>query len=243
MGLAAAVVGAGVIGAGASIASGAMSSGAAHDAANAQTKANDAAIAEQQREFGINQANLAPWLKAGQQALGQYQDLVGASGSPTQQAAIDALKGDPLYTSMINQGNQAVLANASATGGLRSGNVNDALANFNANTLASVYQQRLANLGALSGLGNSTGGTLGSLGANTSGNIANLLSQSGSAAAGGILGGAGAMGGGINGGLSQLLGSLSTANYLGGFGGASDVAAGSNMAANSLAGVTSLPVF
>lgn len=223
MGIAAAVIGAGAIGGIASVVSGSNQASAAKSAANAQTQANDAAIAEQQREFGINQANLQPWLKAGQQALGQYQNLVGANGSTTQQSAIDALKTNPVFTSMINQGDQAVLANASATGGLRSGNVNDTLANFNANALASVYQQQLANLGTLSGLGQSTGGTIGSLGNSTSTNISNLLSNNGSAAAGGILGSAGALGGGINSGLSSLLGSLSMANTMGGFGGAGQV--------------------
>jgi hypothetical protein len=241
MGLAAAVIGAGAIGGIASVVSGSNQASAAKSAANAQTQANNAAIAEQQREFGINQQNLQPWLKAGQSALGQYQDLSGANGAAPQQSAITALQSNPLYTSMLNQGNQAILANASATGGLRSGNVNYNLANFDANALASVYQQQLGSLGALSGLGNSTGGTLGSLGAATSGNISNLLSQNGSANAGGILSSAGALGAGINGGLSSLLGGLTQGAMLGGFGGfgglGSAVGGASPYAATQLAGL------
>lgn len=318
MGLAAATIGAGVIGGVASVANGVMQSNAAKSAANAQTAANNAAIAEQQREFNVNQANLSPWLSAGRSALSQQMALLGlgslspdvlsgaassAAASPAitpgglttaqaqallqarpdvlaeyqrasstgdpnspiyaqegltspeayanywynnlggsnsyqlpgtgatttatgagttqsaadqQQAAINALQSSPLYTSLYRNGQQAVLANASATGGLRGGNVQSSLANFGADTLAQVYQQQLANLGGISGNGLSTGGTLGTLGSNSANNISSLLSQNGSASAGGILSSTGLLGGGINSGLSSILNGLGQYSTYGG---------------------------
>lgn len=267
MGMAAAVIGAGVLGAGASIATGAMNAGAAKDASNAQVNEANKSLALQQQEFQQTQANLSPYMQAGQGALGQYQALLGmgqpnygayVQGNPdllaaynakgegqgmdqwgqqhwqqfgqnegrqvtpfsgAQQTAIDALKSNPLYTSLINQGNQAILANASATGGLRSGNTSANLANFDANTLAQVYQSQLGNLGNLVNLGQNSAAGVGQFGANYANSAANVMGQLGSAQAGGILGGAGALGAGINGGFSDLLKGLSTAQSYGGFGG------------------------
>lgn len=87
------------------------------------------------------------------------------SAADAQQGAIDALKASPLYQSLYRNGEEAVLANASATGGLRGGNTTTSLANFGADTLSSVIQQQLANYGSAIGAG---------LGANNSTTNANL---------------------------------------------------------------------
>lgn len=105
---------------------------------------------------------------------GQQQ---GAGGS----SAIDALKNSPLYQSLYHNGEQAILANASATGGLRGGNAETSLYNLGNNTLAQVYQQQLANLGSLS-----------SLGENAAAGVGNGQLLAGQAASGGIIGSANA---------------------------------------------------
>lgn len=149
----------------------------------------------------------------------------GASGDPAQMqtSAIDALKANPLYLAQTGVGDQAVLANASATGGLRSGNTSYNLANLHAQTLAQVYQQQMANLGSLSGMGASAAGGLGQIGQGYANSGSSILGNIGSAKAGGILGSAGALGGGINSGLSQLLNGLSMSKALGGSAGTSQL--------------------
>jgi hypothetical protein len=73
---------AGGLGAAGTVASGIMSSNAVGSAAQAQQAAQQSALGEQQREFNVNQANFAPWLAAGQSALGAQRDLLGIGGTP-----------------------------------------------------------------------------------------------------------------------------------------------------------------
>lgn len=136
----------------------------------------------------------------------------GASpGASSQQSAIDQLKQSPLYQSLYHNGEQSVLANAAATGGLRGGNANASLYNLGGDTLAKTYQQQFQNLGSISGLGeNAAAGT---------GN-AQLLG--GQAAAGGILGSATANNNLANtiSGIPSVFGNSSVLGGLGGiFGG------------------------
>jgi hypothetical protein len=77
----------------------------------------------------------------------------GAGGAGGQQSAIDALKQSPFYQSLYHNGEQAILANGAATGGLRGGNTQRSLYNLGTDTLASAFQQQFNNLGTLSGLG------------------------------------------------------------------------------------------
>lgn len=104
-----------------------------------------------------------------------------------QQGAINRLMEEPLYGSLVRNGENALLQNASATGGLRGGNTQGALANFRADTLAQVIQQQLANLGGLASGGQGAAGSLGTLGANAATNIGNSMTQQGQALAGAAL--------------------------------------------------------
>ena len=140
----------------------------------------------------------------------------GVSGADAQTAAINGLKTNPLYVAEMGAGNQNILANAAATGGLRSGNTNYGLGQLGAQTLAQVYQQQIANLGNLAGIGENAAAGVGNVGQNYANSASNILSSTGSAQAGGILGSAGALGGGINGGLSSLLGGITQGLYLNG---------------------------
>lgn len=174
--------------AGAGLVSGILGGKGAKKAAKAQAQSDAQAIAEQRREFDINQVNFAPWLESGKEALGGQGDLLGLNGAGVQQTSIDALKASPLYQSLFRNGQDTILNNASASGGLRGGNIQSSLANFGSDTLAQVIQQQLANLGGLSGQGLSGAGGLGSLNANSADSISKLLSAQGDAKAGGILG-------------------------------------------------------
>jgi hypothetical protein len=93
----------------------------------------------------------------------------------------------------------------------------------------------LGNLGSLTGLGENAAAGVGNAAQNYANSGSNILSQLGSAQAGGILGSSGALSGGINSGLSSLLSGLSSYGTLGGFSGSPAVASSSASAANALA--------
>lgn len=85
----------------------------------------------------------------------------GASGAGSQTAAFDALKNSPVYQSLFHNGEQTVLADAAATGGLRGGNAERSLYNLGTDTLAKVVQQQIANLSGLSSLGENAAAKVG----------------------------------------------------------------------------------
>jgi hypothetical protein len=145
-------------------------------------------IDEERRQYDTTRADLLPWLTAGQSALGGMLDLLGTNGADKQQSAITGLQNSPLFQSEYRQGTEAILQNASATGGLRGGNTQHSLANFGSDLLAQVIQQQMGNLGGISGAGANTGAQLGGFGANAANAIAGLFGNIGQAKAGGILG-------------------------------------------------------
>jgi hypothetical protein len=130
------------------------------------------------QQNAANQALFAPYVKAGQGALGglnQYaqaglgglkgqQALMGLLGVDAQKQAIAGIEGGPEFAALRQQGENAILQNASATGGLRGGNTQAALAQFAPQQLSSLIQQRLGQYGSLAGLGAQNLGLLGQLG-------------------------------------------------------------------------------
>lgn len=200
------------IGAGASLLSGILGGKGAKKAAKAQTDAINAAIGEQRRQYDTSRADFAPFLSGGGAAFGSAQDLLGLHGNDPQASAIDALKASPGFTSLYDTGQDTILQNAAATGGLRGGNTQNSLAQFGSGLLATVIQNQLQNLGGLSGIGAGAAGQLGSLGQNNANSISGLLSDRGNAQASGIAGQYGAWLSGL-GGLGNAAG-----NYFGGGG-------------------------
>lgn len=144
-------------------------------------------IAEQTRQFDITNEQFRPYLEAGTAALGQQGDLAGLNGTGVQASAIEALKASPLFASLFNTGEEAILQNASATGGLRGGDTQRSLADFGSDTLTKTILQQLGVLGDISGRGQSATGTLGALGANKADAITNLLGQQGQTKYSGLL--------------------------------------------------------
>lgn len=172
---------------GSSLVNGIVQSNAADSAAGAQTAASEAGIAEQRRQFDALQKLLSPFVNAGTGALSAQQDLLGVNGPEAQQKAIDALKTSPSFTSAQKLGEQSILANASATGGLRGGNTQAALAQFSPQLLAQAINDQYGRLGGMTSLGQNAAAGVGNAGMQTGTNVANLLSQMGAAQAGGAL--------------------------------------------------------
>lgn len=177
--------------AGAAVVGGVMSSRAqkkaGQAAADAQVQSSEAGIAEQQRQFDAIQELLKPYVDTGASALGDQQDLAGLNGAAAQRAAIEAIGSSPELLALMEQGETGILQNASATGGLRGGNVQAALARFRPSMLSAAINDQYGRLGGLSsmGLGAATG--TGQFAQASSNNVTQLLQQQGAALAGGAL--------------------------------------------------------
>lgn len=152
---------------------------------DSQIQAAQLGIAQQDRMLDAFQKALAPYQQAGLGALGAQQNLLGLNGNDAQASAISGLQNSPLFTALQQQGNDAILANASATGGLRGGNTQAALAQLSPALFSQVFQQQLGNLGGLTSIGQNSAAGVGNAGLNTGNNIAQLLQQQGAAQAGG----------------------------------------------------------
>lgn len=171
-----------------------MQASAAGDAAAIQAGAAGEGIAEQRRQFDSLQALLKPYTEAGLPALEQQQALLGLRGPEEERAAIERISGGERFQEITRQGEEAILSRASATGGLRGGNVQQALAQFRPQVLNQLIEEQYGRLGGMTTLGQRSAAGVGAAGMETGTNVANLLGQQGAARAGGELGEAKAYG-------------------------------------------------
>ena len=194
---------------GSQLVGGFIQSNAAGEAAGAQTQAAEAGIQEQRRQFEAVQEILKPYVTAGTTALGglqpyaaagapaleQQQAIAGLLGPEAQQAAIAAIEGGAGFQAQVRQGEEALLQRASATGGLRGGNIQAALAQFRPQMLQQEIATQYGRLGGLTSLGQTTTQNLAQIGQasaagtataglRTGADIAGLMGQQGAARAG-----------------------------------------------------------
>lgn len=160
---------------------------AATEAAAIQAAATREGVAEQRRQFNKIVELMAPFVTAGTGALSQQKALAGLSGTQAQQTAISALESSPQMRALVQQGENSILQNASATGGLRGGNVQAALAKFRPNILNALIEQQYGRLGGLTSLGQASAAGQAAAGQTTGANVASLLQQAGAAQAGGTI--------------------------------------------------------
>jgi hypothetical protein len=160
---------------------------AAKDAAKAQMAMMKRAIKEQKEAYGEGVQLLSPFSQAGLGGLESYLALLGQSGADAQQQAIAGLEQMPGYQAQLGAGQRAILQNASATGGLRGGNVQQGLAEFGSGLFGQYYQNQLNQLGQLQTQGLNTQTNLANLRAGTGANVANQYNMMGQAQGQGIL--------------------------------------------------------
>lgn len=160
---------------------------AASTAADAQTEASQAGIDEQRRQFEAVQALLKPYIEAGTGALGAQQNLIGLGGAAKQQEAIAALEQSPQFQMLQQQGENALLQQASATGGLRGGNTQAALAQFRPQLLSQLIESQYGKLSGLTGIGQASAAGQAAAAQQQGSDIASLLGQQGAAQAGAAL--------------------------------------------------------
>lgn len=182
--VAAAVVGAAVVG---GVASSQAQKSSAKSAAKSQADANEASIAEQRRQFDAVQELMKPYVNAGTQGLSGQQDLLGLNGADKQKAAIDAINNSSAMQTYLQQGENSILQNASATGGLRGGNTQSALSQFRPQLLNQLVNQQYQNLSGLTSLGQNAAAGVGNAGMQSANNISSLLQSTGQANAGSAL--------------------------------------------------------
>lgn len=173
-------------------------------AINKANKAQQAGIAAAQQAFQATQAeaktNLSPYIAGGLEAsnmrnrlLGLGDNLTGTEFNPytaqqQQAGALNVLGDSPLYKTSVRQGEEALLQNAAATGGVRGSNIQTSLAENRENLFAQVLQNYLSQLGGVSDDGLGASNSLAQLGANNASALGGLSVQSGNSNAGAILG-------------------------------------------------------
>jgi len=162
-------------------------SDAASQAAGAQSASSQASIAEQRRQFDAVQKLLEPYSSAGASALGHQKALLGLGTYDEQATLINNIAGGAEMNAFLTQGENAIRQNASATGGLRGGNIQATLAQFRPQLLSQLINQRFQNLGTISGLGQASAAGQAAAAQNTGNAISNALTQQGQAAAGAAL--------------------------------------------------------
>lgn len=173
----AAVVGAAVVG-------GVAKSMSAKKAAGAQTKQAQAGIEAENKRFEEATRLLQPYTDAGTKSLSAQGDLAGLNGPEAQKAAVAAIEDSPQFAAMQQQGEEGILQNASATGGLRGGNTQSALAQFRPQLLSGLIDQQYNRLGGITQIGQASAAKVGAAGMQNGQDVANLLAVKGQAQAG-----------------------------------------------------------
>lgn len=202
-----------VAGVGATVVGGVMSNNAAGDAAGAAAAGDKQAMALQQQNMDMLNKMLKPWRTAGKMGLGGQLDLLGLNGNDAQAASIAALEKSPQFTSLVQSGENALLQNASATGGLRGGNTSAALAQFRPQMLSQIIESQYGKYAGLSALGENAAAQTGNNMQNSTNAMSGYLSNIGQTnAMGQIAQGQGYadMFGGIAKGIGQYFGSQPT---------------------------------
>jgi hypothetical protein len=168
-----------------------LSSGAQRRAATqagaAEERAAMMAIDEQRRQFDEMRRLLEPYVQAGTPALQGLMDLTGLGERQDQIAAIQQQEQNPLFQALAQQGEEALLQRASATGGLRGGNLQGALAQFRPQLLNQFIEQQYDRLGGLTSMGQRSAAGVGAAGMETGRNISTQIGNIGSAQAGAAL--------------------------------------------------------
>lgn len=176
----AAVVGAAVVG-------GVAKSQAGKKAAGAQTKSAQAGIDAENKRFEEATKLLQPYTDAGVKSLSAQGDLAGLNGPEAQKAAIAGIQDSPEFAALTQQGEEGILQNASATGGLRGGNTQGALAQFRPQLLSGLIDQQYQRLGGITNIGQASAAKVGAAGMQNGQDVANLLGVQGQARAGSYL--------------------------------------------------------
>ena len=141
------------------------------------TASNNAANAIQDGTAQM-QAQLKPYADAGLPALEMQKAMSGSLGPEAQAQAYDNIRNSAGFQDQLRMGENSILSNASATGGLRGGNTQAAMGQFAPALLNQAIGQQYSQLGGLTSIGQNAAagvGNAGMEGANAQ--AANYLNQ------------------------------------------------------------------
>ena len=193
--------------------SAAIGASAASKAGKYQERAADKGVEEQRAAREEMRRLLEPYVAAGGPALEAQMGALGLRGAEAQQAYVSQQEQSPAFQALARQQEEAILQNASATGGLRGGNVQGALAQFRPALLNQFLEQQYGKLGGMTALGQQSAAGVGTAGMQSAGAIADLFGQAGAARAGSALGVGQALSGPFN--LLSTLGGMSASKSMG----------------------------
>jgi hypothetical protein len=160
-------------------------SSATRDAADLSSGAAARSTALQERMFEQNQANQAPYLAAGRNALGRITTGIAPGGEFSKSFSMDDFTADPGYGFRMSEGLKAMERNAAARGGLISGAALKAGTRYGQDMASQEYtnafnryqtnrNNQLQPLQSLAGLGPTTANNLANVGSNYASNVGNI---------------------------------------------------------------------
>lgn len=117
-------------------------------------------------------------------SLQAQQNLLGLNGAAAQQAAYDQIQNSAGFKSQLQLGQNAMLQNAAATGGLRGGNTQAAMAQFAPALLNQAIASQYQNLGGMTALGQNAAAMQGNAGMQSANAIGGLYQSQGANTAG-----------------------------------------------------------
>lgn len=213
--------------AGAGLLSAGIGAAGASSAANTEANAANNSTAAQLKMYNDTVAREQPFVTAGTTALSGLEAGVGINngswtgyGPLNKPFSLSDFQQSPGYNFQLQQGENAVLNNASATGGIGGGNTLKALTTFgqgvanqdywNAyNAYTAQQNQTFGQLQTLAGSGQNAAANLGALGTQVGSSVGNNIIGAGNASAAGTVGITNALTGGIGGiGQNYLLAQL-----------------------------------
>lgn len=171
-----------------------INSSSASNASNAQSSSDQAAIAEQAREFNKTQSNEAPSITTGTSALDTLANIYGLStyapgkGNAVNQASAANPNGGSDYSSFyespdyqfaLSQGEKGVDAGAAAGGTLDSGATRKAEISYAGNLASQNFNQYADRLQSLAGVAQTGDSTEAAVGTNTANQVSSLLQNQG----------------------------------------------------------------
>jgi hypothetical protein len=180
----------------AGIAGSVISSNAAKDAAKTQANAANKGVQAQTDMFNKIQANLDPYMKLGQSALGPLGNLLGLNGGNSA-SMLDQLKQYPGYQFAYDQGLRGVTANNATRGLALSGAQVKGAEDYGQGMASNLFNQYFQQLQQTAGIGANAAAGVGQAGVQTGQGIANSLLAQGQANASGTVGSANAINQGI----------------------------------------------
>ena len=147
----------------------------------AQKENAQKAIDQQNLMFGKVQYNMQPYMDSGVVSEDMQRSLLGMNGNAAQQYAITQIKNSSQFDALNRQGQDALLQNSAATGGLRGGNTQAALAQFSPNLLQSLINDQYAKLSGMTSVGENAAAFTGNAGMSSANSISGTLGNSANA--------------------------------------------------------------